>query len=553
MKKHIIGIFVCVLMIGSVLTSAAMNVEQDLIEEGKISVIVAVESYDVKLSDLGDEVLVENFGRLLVPGKPNLPSKIFTIAIPPGAELIDVCFEATESVVLEGIYDITPSPLPRVIGDEDPVIYQQELNKYNENFNEIYSNNELYPSSVGEFVRKAGYRKYNLVDVRINPFSYNPISGELIFYPEIKVDIKYMISEDFAIENAMVDNLAKTEKLAEKIIYNYDEARNWYPSDSSGRESYDYVIITIDSLNSSIQDLVDWEESKGRDVKVVTTSWINSNYAGYDLAEKIRNFLRDKYPSSEWGIEDVCIIGHYDDVPMRRCAQDLGYGKPETDFYYAELSLPDSQSWDADGDHQYGENSDPIDFIAEVNVGRIPWSTPATVDDICEKSVDYEQNNDASFKKNILLLGAFFWADTDNAVLMEAKEAETRGLEPMARIVSMGWAGVDPSVMGRGPVPATVKALGYAGLSVEDIDYWEINEAFSIVPLNCMDKLKIPEEKVNVKGGSIAIGHPLGSTMIRLTGTLARILKDKKAKHGIANACVGGGQGVATVIENLDT
>ncbi|UCE10491.1 MAG: acetyl-CoA C-acyltransferase [Candidatus Thorarchaeota archaeon] len=138
------------------------------------------------------------------------------------------------------------------------------------------------------------------------------------------------------------------------------------------------------------------------------------------------------------------------------------------------------------------------------------------------------------------------------AVLMEAKEAESRGLEPMARIVSMGWAGVDPTVMGRGPVPASKKALEHAGLSVDDIDYWEINEAFSIVPLNCMDKLGIPEEKVNVMGGSIAIGHPLGATMIRLTGTLARILKDKKAKYGLANACVGGGQGVATIIENLD-
>jgi acetyl-CoA C-acetyltransferase len=138
------------------------------------------------------------------------------------------------------------------------------------------------------------------------------------------------------------------------------------------------------------------------------------------------------------------------------------------------------------------------------------------------------------------------------AVIMEAEEAKKRGLDPMARIVSIGWAGVDPTVMGRGPVPATRKALDYAGLKAEDIDYWEINEAFCIVALNCMDKFNIPEEKVNVMGGSTAIGHPLGSTMIRLTGTLARILKDNKAKYGVANACVGGGQGVATIIENLD-
>ncbi|KKL27125.1 hypothetical protein LCGC14_2388340, partial [marine sediment metagenome] len=111
---------------------------------------------------------------------------------------------------------------------------------------------------------------------------------------------------------------------------------------------------------------------------------------------------------------------------------------------------------------------------------------------------------------------------------------------------------VDPTVMGRGPVPASQRALEYAGLTADDIDFWEINEAFCIVALNCMHKLNIPEEKVNVMGGSTAIGHPLGSTMVRLPGTLARILKDKKAKYGIANACVGGGQGIATLIENLD-
>jgi len=138
------------------------------------------------------------------------------------------------------------------------------------------------------------------------------------------------------------------------------------------------------------------------------------------------------------------------------------------------------------------------------------------------------------------------------ALMMEAEEAKKRGLQPLAKIVSLGWAGVDPSVMGRGPVPASQMALDYAGLKAEDIDYWEINEAFCIVALNCMDKFNIPEEKVNIMGGSTAIGHPLGATMIRLPGTLARILKDKKAKYGIANACVGGGQGVAVLIENLD-
>jgi hypothetical protein len=211
--------------------------------------------------------------------------------------------------------------------------------------------------------------------------------------------------------------------VAREIILNYDQAQGWYSQGMANDKGlYDFVIITTAACTSSVTPLVNWETSKGRNVKVVTTAWIEANYGGgYDLAENIRNFLRDKYPSGEWGIEDVLLAGHYDDVPMRRTWQDLGYGKPETDFYYAELSLPDDQSWDDDKDHRYGENSDPIDFYNEVNVGRIPWSTPSTVQSICHKSVAYEQNDSDSFKKNILLLGAFFWEDTDNAVLMEAK------------------------------------------------------------------------------------------------------------------------------------
>ena len=136
-------------------------------------------------------------------------------------------------------------------------------------------------------------------------------------------------------------------------------------------------------------------------------------------------------------------------------------------------------------------------------------------------------------------------------VLMSRNRAEDLGIKPLVKIISMGWAGVSPGVMGQGPVPASKKALIQAGLKVEDIDFWEINEAFAIVPLYAMKKLKIPAEKVNVKGGAIALGHPLGMTGVRLVGTLARILIKERGKLGLATACVGGGQGVATIIEKI--
>jgi len=385
-----------------------------------VTVTVSSGHYDIKSIEEGHEVYTENFGRLLVPGKPSLPSRIFSIAIPPGAKVTDVNFDTGEGIALPEKYEIAPASLPRAIGSENPYAYGQNKKMCEENHNSAYGSDDPYPPSAVEFVRTSGYRGYNLVDVRVTPFAYRPLSGRLTHYPETTIHVNYEFPG--GTDGEVTDSLERTERIAEEIIFNYDQAKNWYPKGASiGRGTHDYVIITLDSLTSSVTPLVDWETSKGRTVEVVTTSWIDANYGGYDLAEKMRNFLRDKYPSGEWGIEDVLLVGHYDDVPMRRTWQDVGYGKPETDFYYAELSLPDERSWDADGDHNYGEDSDPIDFYSEVNVGRIPWSDAATVLSICEKSVAYEHNSDSSFKKNILLLGAFFHSDTDNAMLMEAK------------------------------------------------------------------------------------------------------------------------------------
>jgi hypothetical protein len=409
--------FVTMLVLQSILVSA---------DDG-ISVTIPIGVYQVKETQQGHQVSVENFGRLLVPGKPNLPSKIFAIAIPPGAIASKVIFSFGEGITLPGAYSVAPVPLPRVIGQEDPSIYEQDKKMYQENYNSTYRSDEPYPQNVAEFVGSAGYRKYNLLDVRVTPFSYRPLSGQLTYYPEITVHISYTFPKDFSPKDIMMDNLSRTERIAMEFILNYDQAQSWYPKNPKmGNGVHDFVIITLESLTSSVTPLVNWETSKGRTVEVVTTSWINSTYTGYDLAEKMRNFLRDKYPSGQWGIEDVLLVGDYDNVPMRLTWQDQGYGKPETDYYYAELSLPDSLSWDRDKDHQWGENNDPIDFYAEVNVGRIPWSQASTVLHICEKSVSYEENDDPAFKKNILLLGAFFWDDdpnprTDNAVLMEAK------------------------------------------------------------------------------------------------------------------------------------
>ena len=135
-------------------------------------------------------------------------------------------------------------------------------------------------------------------------------------------------------------------------------------------------------------------------------------------------------------------------------------------------------------------------------------------------------------------------------VLMDRETAESKGIKPLAKIVSIGFAGVEPNIMGTGPVPSTLRALKAAGLEASDIDFWEINEAFAVVALYTIKELGIDPDKVNIKGGGVAIGHPLGATGGRLVGTLARILQQEGGRYGCATMCVGGGQGVAMIIEN---
>jgi 3-oxoadipyl-CoA thiolase len=136
-------------------------------------------------------------------------------------------------------------------------------------------------------------------------------------------------------------------------------------------------------------------------------------------------------------------------------------------------------------------------------------------------------------------------------VMASEKGAEALGKQPLARVVATGAAGVDPAYMGIGPIPATRKALDRAGLTIEDIDLVEINEAFAAQVLPCMRELEIPHEKLNVNGGAIAIGHPLGCTGARLLGTLAWELRERGLRYGLATLCIGVGQGLATIIEGV--
>lgn len=136
-------------------------------------------------------------------------------------------------------------------------------------------------------------------------------------------------------------------------------------------------------------------------------------------------------------------------------------------------------------------------------------------------------------------------------LLMSGRKAESLGLTPMARIVSTGVSGVDPRIMGIGPVPATKMALEKAGLKIDAIDLVELNEAFAVQALTVIKELGLTEDRTNVNGGAIALGHPLGCSGARIMTTLVHEMQKRRARRGLATMCIGVGQGIATVVEGV--
>jgi len=143
--------------------------------------------------------------------------------------------------------------------------------------------------------------------------------------------------------------------------------------------------------------------------------------------------------------------------------------------------------------------------------------------------------------------------DGSAAMLLASEDAIAKyNLQPLGTIVSMAVAGVDPAIMGIGPVPATRKALQRAGLTVNDIDLIELNEAFASQSIACIHELGLDLERVNVNGGSIAIGHPLGCSGVRISATLLHEMERRRSGYGLATMCVGVGQGAAIIYKGMN-
>jgi acetyl-CoA acetyltransferase family protein len=253
-------------------------------------------------------------------------------------------------------------------------------------------------------------------------------------------------------------------------------------------------------------------------------------------------------------LEDFLFVGLTDtfcDLPMALTAEKLGEQKGITRKDADAYALRSQQAADAAAKAGvFKEEVVPV----EVKQGK--KSIVASEDDHRrpETTMQILEKLPPSFKKDGMVTAGNASGIVDGAaavVVTREQTARERGLHPLGRIVSWAVAGVDPSIMGIGPVPSTRKALQLAGLKLEQMDRVEVNEAFAAQYLAVEKELGLDREKTNVNGGAIALGHPLGASGTRLVLTVLNELRRKGLKCGLATACIGGGQGIAMIVEAL--
>jgi acetyl-CoA acyltransferase 2 len=253
-------------------------------------------------------------------------------------------------------------------------------------------------------------------------------------------------------------------------------------------------------------------------------------------------------------LEDFLFVGltdSYCGMPMaltaEKLAEQTGITRKDADAY----ALRSQQA--AEASYRAGNFKDEI---APVEVKQGKKTTLVSDDDHRrpETTMETLEKLPPSFKKDGIVTAGNASGIVDGAaavVLTREKTARDRGLKPIGRIVSWGVAGVDPTIMGIGPVPSTRRALQAAGLKLEQMDRVEVNEAFAAQYLAVEKELGLDRDKTNVNGGAIALGHPLGATGTRLVITLLNELRRKDLRYGLATACIGGGQGIAIIVEAL--
>ncbi|MEW6557927.1 MAG: C25 family cysteine peptidase [Elusimicrobiota bacterium] len=319
-------------------------------------------------------------------GEPQLPVKYMKFIIPAGTEIAKIKIISAKKKEIRGEYNIYPAQAPVPFS-------RPELFKFTAPKEEIYSSSQIYPAEIVESLGNEYLDGVNITAVGVYPVQYIPLKKKLVFNQEIEFQLILKASAKKPkifgkeIKKKLRSWLEKTVSNPEDIDRYIDSYKDFLPEKGSklAPGNYAYVIITNQLLEGDFHPLVDWKTKKGVRTKVVTREWIEVNYTGTDVPEKIRNFIIDAH--STWGTVWVLLGGDVSVIPTRITDPYVDSERPACDMYYACLD----GNWNADGDANYGEPEDSVDMLAEVFVGRAPVEDAVEVGTFVNKVLTYEQ------------------------------------------------------------------------------------------------------------------------------------------------------------------
>ncbi|MBD3285282.1 T9SS type A sorting domain-containing protein, partial [candidate division WOR-3 bacterium] len=373
----------------------------------------------------------ENTSYTGLTGYPRLPVMTYTFALPPGSRLKKAEFSGTR-FVLPGEYQVEAS-LPPMYLNPSNSRNAESYELYSQTRKKVYSGQEPVPVTLGEVHATGERREYSLVTVTLFPFHFEPTTSTLSVAPSIDINLEY---EPVDAEHASFISRFLAEGTiypdVPEHVYNAEQARQWYRPDERLLEGERMVIITTDEIKGSSQAKLGWYGEWRRNngflmTYFITVEEIAESAEGDDLPQKIRNWLRSHAQSYEY----LLIIGHHDDIPMRILTpynNNCYTGEPTTtpnpsDLYYADLSMPDNQSWNDDEDAYYGEAmslsgfldmQDSPDLETELHVGRINTSDPEEIGQTLEHIWMFEYDKSASYKDASVLAGSWLWYPNRN-------------------------------------------------------------------------------------------------------------------------------------------
>lgn len=358
---------------------------------------------DYRLQEYGGfELPVCNWGGVgFEDGQPNLPVVSLCFVIPTGSVVTGAALEILSERGIPGFHDILPvrtTPVGAAPGPfvRDPVVYLSD---------DAFPSSQVVATSTGT---RTGFQ---LGTVAFTPFRYNPLSGRLFVIESARIAIEYMEDASTPVPALTARQVENAADILEHIVRNPSDLEVYRPPLHSPSEVVEWVAVGAASMESVLEPLVEMRNSMGLSAEYVTLEWICSNYDGYDTQERIRNFLIDAY--LDRGLMYVLLVGDWGEtqrVSSLRIGGDSLLLGETTDLYYSDLT----RTWDGDGDHLYGENSDWIDYYSDIAAGRFSSDNPNHVATQVQKTMEYEtESPEGAWRTTALLCGAGLWPDVE--------------------------------------------------------------------------------------------------------------------------------------------